>query len=117
MLRSGNVKIGTSLALLCVLVSSLGLLAACGDGGKSQQVIIDDPSRTKYGHNLYAEAGGLGGTTDWVNVGEYAEVLEERQVSGDVEGAIPGIWVKVRTLYDPRQGWIEKDNIRPAAPE
>jgi len=99
---------------MLALLGALGYLAACGQGEKSNQVIIDDPSRTKFGHDLYAEAGGLGGTTKRVNVGEYAELLEERQVGGDVPGAIPGIWVKVRTLYNPRQGWIEKDNVRPA---
>jgi hypothetical protein len=98
------------LALLC----ALGAAAACGGAKKPQQVIIDDPTRTKYGHNLYSEAGGLGGTTDWVNVGEYAEVLDERRVGPDVAGAIPGDWVKVRTLYKPREGWIEQLNVRPA---
>ncbi|MDP3940112.1 MAG: hypothetical protein Q8R92_18500 [Deltaproteobacteria bacterium] len=105
-------------ARLCLIFALLGTLAffgACGKAEKGTQIIIDDPTRTKYGHNLYSEPGGLGGTTEWVNVGEFAEQLEERQVGGELAGAIPGVWVKVRTLYDPREGWIEKDNTRPAA--
>ncbi|MFQ5458023.1 MAG: hypothetical protein ACE5FC_06180, partial [Myxococcota bacterium] len=53
-----------------VLLVSLPALAACGQEEQGARIIIEDPTHTRLGHNLYAEAGGLGGKTGHVNVGE-----------------------------------------------
>ncbi len=108
----------TGTARLCLILALLGTLAffgACGKAEKGTRIIIDDPTRSTSGHNLYSEAGGLGGTTAWVNVGEFAELLDERKMGVDSAGAVPGVWVKVRTFYNPREGWIQEEHIRPAA--
>jgi hypothetical protein len=103
---------------LLLLGASLILAAGCGSGAKEQRVIIIDPHSgtvaQTVSHFLYGEAGGLGGAVGRVDVGEYAKVLERRTVSPKVVGAIPGDWMKIRTLYEPREGWISTDMSRPA---
>ena len=105
---------------LLLLGASLILALGCGGDAKGERVIIVDPARgtmlqTTH-HVLYGEAGGLGGAVGQVNIGEYAKVLERRRVGPEVAGAIAGDWLKIRTLYEPREGWLSSEKTRPAPP-
>jgi hypothetical protein len=88
--------------------------AACG-GEKSEKVVIIRPSAALVSHvAIYAEAGALGGTTGQVNIGEFALILERKTVGAEIRGAQPGEWVRIRTIIQPREGWIEPQYTRPA---
>jgi hypothetical protein len=96
-----------------VLIAALGFAAACG-GEKGEKVVIMDPSNQLRNQiAIYAEAGGLGGTSAEVNAGEFARILERKTVGADVRGANPGEWVRIRTIIQPREGWITPDHTRP----
>ncbi len=103
---------------LLILGAFLILATGCGGDAKRERVIIVDPAtgtlyETSF-HVLYAEAGGLGGTVANVNIGEYAKVLERRRVGPEVAGAVAGDWMKIRTLFEPREGWLTSEKTRPA---
>lgn len=97
-----------------VILASFAALVACGGEERGKQIIIDDGATGEQGYYLYADPGGLGGTTDWVNVGEMATIEASKQVEAGGRNVIPGEWVRIKTLYDPREGWIELKNTRPA---
>lgn len=97
------------LARSMILVAALCLAAACGRG-KEEKVIITGQS----GVTVYSEAGGVGGQNAQVSSGEFATVLERRTVGTDPPGATPGEWLKIRTVFKPREGWISADFTRPA---
>ena len=48
-----------------------------------------------------------------VYAGEFARILERKTVGADVRGANPGEWVRIRTIIQPREGWITPDHTRP----
>ncbi len=98
-----------------VILASFAALVACGGEERGETIIVDDVATGKQGFYLYTEPGGLGGTTDWVNVGEVATIEESKRVEAGGRGVIPGKWVRIKTLYDPREGWIELQNTRPSA--
>jgi hypothetical protein len=92
---------------------ALGLVTACG--GQEEKVVLLDPTEQRAGRfPIYVDAGGLGGTSAEVNAGEFARILERRTVGADVRGAKPGEWLKIRTIIQPREGWIEPLYTRPA---
>ena len=97
-----------------VILASFAALVACGGEAPVEQIIIDDAASGEQGYHLYAEPGGLGGTTHWVNVGELASIEESKQVKARGGKAIPGQWIRIKTHFDPREGWIEFKNTRPA---
>ena len=102
--------------VLCwmVFAAVLGVTAACG-GQKGEKVVIMNPTgEMVYYLPIYAEPGALGGANAEVNFGEFARILERRTVGADVLGAKPGEWVRIRTIIQPREGWIEPQFTRPA---
>jgi len=102
------------LARWMILAASVCLAAACGRG-KEEKVIITDPSG-QYNSIIpvYSAAGGVGERSAQVSGGEFATVLERRTVGSDPPGARPGEWLKIRTMIQPREGWISADFTRPA---
>jgi len=89
-----------------IVVAALCLAAACGRG-KEEKVIIMGPSgQFDSIIPVYSEAGGVGGRSAQVSGGEFATVLERRTVGSDPPGARPGEWLKIRTVINPREGWI-----------
>ena len=97
-----------------IVVAALCLAAACGRG-KEEKVIIMGPSgQFDSIIPVYSEAGGVGGRSAQVSGGEFATVLERRTVGSDPPGARPGEWLKIRTVINPREGWISADFTRPA---
>jgi len=97
-----------------VVTAALGLVAACG-GQKEEKVVIVQPNGGMVSHfRIYSEAGGLGGTTAEVAAGEFARILERQTVGAELRGASPGEWVKIRTIFNPREGWIKPEQTRPA---
>jgi len=104
----------TRVACWVVLAAALGLVAACG-GQKAEKIVFVDPTDQEMSHfPIYADAGALGGTNGDVNAGEFARILERRTVGAEVRGASPGEWVRIRTVIQPREGWIELSYTRPA---
>jgi hypothetical protein len=98
-----------------ILAAALGLAAACG-AQEGEKVVIVEPTGLMVSYlPIYAEPGALGGTNGEVNMGEFARILERRTVGVDVQGAKPGEWVRIRTIIQPREGWIEPKFTRPAA--
>ncbi len=96
-----------------VVAAVLGF-AACG-GEKGEKVVLIDASEALAPTiPIYAEAGAQGGTTGTVNVGEFARILERRTVGAEIRGASPGEWVRIRTIIQPREGWIQPEFTRPA---
>lgn len=102
------------LALTITFIGVLLLSGGCGKEQENRRIIIMNTTSDRPRLTLYMEAGGLGGMAAKVNVGEYATVLERVDVGPEVLGAIPGSWVRLRTVYDPREGWFEETNTRPA---
>ena len=102
------------LALTFTLIAVLLLAGGCGKEQENRRIVIMDNTAQRTRLTLYMEAGGLGGMSAEVNVGEYATVLEQIDVGPEVVGAIAGSWVRLNTLYDPREGWLEETNTRPA---
>ena len=97
-----------------VVTAALGLAAACG-GQKEEKVVIVHPTGAMVSHfPIYSEAGGLGGTSAEVDVGEFARIIERQTVGAGIRGASPGEWVKIRTVFNPREGWIKPEQTRPA---
>jgi len=97
-----------------IVAAALCLAAACGRG-KEEKVVILDPSRQyRTIVPIYMEAGGLGGQSAEVYMGEFARVLERRTVGPEVSGAKPGEWIKIRTVLKAREGWIGAEYTRPA---
>ena len=97
-----------------IVAAALGFVFACG-GQKEEKVVVVSPTGDLTSHYpIYAEAGGLGGTNADVNTGEFAFIVERRTVSPDIRGATPGEWVRIRTVFNPREGWISPDKTRPA---
>jgi hypothetical protein len=103
---------------LLLLGASLILAAACGREKEGERVIISEAGLQSagptYTHILYGGAGGTGGTVGHVNAGEYAIIIERRKLGPEVAGVVPGHWVKIRTLFEPREGWVLSDYTRPA---
>jgi hypothetical protein len=94
--------------------AALGFAAACG-GQKAQKVVIVEPAEKPVSSlPIYMEAGALGGTSAEVNIGEFARILEQRTVGAEVQGATPGEWVRIRTIFQPREGWLQPQYTRPA---
>ena len=94
--------------------AALGFAGACG-GQKAQKVVIVEPTGMPMSHlQLYVEAGALGGTSAEVNIGEFARILEQRTVGTEIRGATPGEWVRIRTIIQPREGWLQPQYTRPA---
>jgi hypothetical protein len=90
------------------------ILSACGKPGVGEKIIIDDPTRQLQSIPLYGLPGELGGNKARVNVGEFAIILERKQVKPGTPNATPGDWIKIRTIIQPREGWMLFDNTRPA---
>jgi hypothetical protein len=107
--RERSMRQNRLLARWMILVASLCLAAACGRG-KEEKVIIMGPSDV----TLYSEAGGVGMQNAQVSSGEFAAVLERRMVGTDPPDARPGEWLKIRTVFKPREGWISAEFTRPA---
>jgi hypothetical protein len=102
---------------LLVLIAVLPVVVAgCGktEESESAEVIIHAPDPMIEDLPIYAQPGGLGGAVGWVNVGARAVILDRREVGPDVTGAIPGAWVKIRTVLEPHEGWILLKNTRSA---
>jgi len=102
----------SSIVRWMVFAAVLGF-AACG-GEKGGKVVIIEPSGLVSYLPIYSEAGGQGGTSAEVNVGELALILERKTVGAESRGARPGEWVRIRTIIQPREGWIEPLYTRPA---
>ena len=101
-------------SILLVAVSFALVLAACGRDEIGEKVIIIGPRHGSESLALYAQPGGLGETNATVNLGEFARILDRKEVGADVLNATRGEWVKIRTIIQPREGWLRLDNTRPA---
>ena len=102
------------LARWMILAASVCLAAACGRG-KEEKVIILGPSGPFDSIvPVYSEAGGVGGQNAQVSAGDFATVLERKTIGPNPSGARPGEWLKIRTVIQPREGWISADFTRPA---
>jgi hypothetical protein len=100
--------------LLLVLIACLWV-AGCRRAESVEKVVIVNPmGGVEQRIQIYVQAGGLGGTNGEVTFGEFANVLERTQVGPGIRNARPGEWVRIRTIIQPREGWIPADNIRPA---
>ena len=97
-----------------IFAVALGFAATCGGQKGEKVIILDLTDKRVSAYPIYEEAGGLGGTSAEVNVGEYARILEHRTVGAGIRGARPGEWVRIRTIIQPREGWIQPEFTRPA---
>jgi hypothetical protein len=101
-------------SIVLVAVSFSLILAACERKEAGEKIIIEGPRHGSESLPLYAQPGGLGETNATVNLGEFARILDRKEVGADVLGATPEEWVKIRTIIQPREGWLRLDNTRPA---
>jgi hypothetical protein len=108
-------QVNHKLASFILGLAALSLiLSACGKRGVGEKIIVDDPTRQLQSIPLYGLPGEPGRTSGRVNVGEFATILDRKQVMPGTPNATVGDWVKIRTIIQPREGWIPFGYTRPA---